>query len=120
MAAPSVITALTEVNMQAAQSFVPYFVRVDCDAHSRHRSPQGVYRVEVEATQTTIERACSAIQTIKDRVAFMCENTNRAIVRVFTIDGDEVCIPRYIEPENYDSGEYLGRAVEYPESITIQ
>lgn len=106
--------------MQVAQSFIPYFVRVDCDAPSRHRSPQGVYRVEVEATQSTIERACSAIQTIKDRVAFMCENTNRTIVRVFTEHGDEVRVPSYIETEECDSGSYLGRALDYPEVITLQ
>lgn len=106
--------------MQVAQSFIPYFVRVDCDAHSRHRSPQGVYRVEVKSTPSIVESACSAIQTIKDRVAFMCENTNRAIVRVFKEDGSEVRVPKYIETDECPSGAYLGRAENYPEEITLQ
>lgn len=106
--------------MQVAREVVPYFVRVDCEAHSRHRSPQGVYLVEVDATKTILERACSAIQTIKDSVAFMCENTNRTIVRVFAKDGSEVLLPQHIETEDSESGLYFGRADGYPEIITLQ
>lgn len=96
------------------------FVRVDCDAYSRHRDPKGVYQVDVIADSSMIHNACVAMSTIKSQVAFIHENLNRLSMRVFTKDGNEVLIPGCMDLDDLDTGHYKGRAQEYPEHITIQ
>lgn len=95
-------------------------VRVDCDAYSRHRDPKGVYHVDVDQPSSMIQNACVAIQTIKNHVAFIHENLHRVTMRVFTTDGSEVFIPAHIDTDYCHDGSYKGRAVSYPEEITLQ
>lgn len=106
--------------MSTAQPNVPFFVRVDCDAHSRHRNPQGVYHVETVKEETILHCASAAIQIVKDQVAFIDENIDKVSIRVFAKDGSEIVVPTTIDAKFHEYGSFHGRAAEYPDEITIQ
>lgn len=109
-----------EVKMQIPPSLMSLFVKIECNAHSSHRDPTGVYSVEVQSERTLVHSACAAIEIIKGHVAFLDENIDKAVVRVFRDNGSEVPIPVSVETKYHDSGSFRGRALDYPEEIIFQ
>ena len=106
--------------MQVAHPNVSFFVKVDCQAHSRHRDPQGVYHVKVVKEETILHCANAAIQIVKDHVAFIDENIDKVTIRVFSPDGDEVPVAASVDSQFCEYGSFQGRAEDYPENITVQ
>lgn len=99
---------------------VSFYISVECDAHSRHRDPSGVYRVDVVEEDTLLQSASAAIEIIKARTAFLDENSGKVKTRVFLSDGGEVRIPIVLSSKYHDHGNFHGRVKEYPDEITFQ
>ncbi len=99
---------------------VSLYVQVECDAYSRHRSPQGVYDVTVTDEGSIVHAACAAMQIVKDYAPFIDENVNNVTMRVFSKDGQEIRVPQMFDSEYYEKGCFGGRVCDYPSSITIQ
>lgn len=97
-----------------------FFVRVECSAHSLHRDPQGVYAVEVLEDETLLHQACAALEIVRECAPFMSENLDKTILRVFSHDGQEISIPKTLSARHDIVGAFLGRSLEYPDSITMQ
>lgn len=99
---------------------VPFFIKIEGQAFSNHRSPAGVFKVEVGEEASIVHAALAAIQVAKDYVPFMDENPNCFTLRAFREDGQEVIVPRTLTPSQDMMGFFCGRAAVYPEIITVQ
>lgn len=99
---------------------VSLYVKVDCNATSRHRDPQGIYLVDVVEDQSILHCANAAIQVVKDRVAFIDENIDKVTLKVFCAQGNEIRIPVLVETQFHDRANFRGRALDFPEIITLQ
>lgn len=101
-------------------SYVPFFVKIEGQPHSQHRSPQGVYHVEVLQEESLLHSACAALSVTKDCAPFIQENPDCFKVTVFSADGEEIVIPTLLDTV-YDSVAcFYGRATDYPAIITVQ
>lgn len=99
---------------------VSLFVLVECDPHSRHRDPKGVYKVALMEEKSLLHCACAAVQLVKDHAPFVQENLSSTNIRVFSHDGNEIKISTTVDPQFLELGLFLGRASSFPESITLQ
>lgn len=100
---------------------ISLFVRIDCQAHSAHRDPKGVYRIDVHSSETKTKRVHTAMSTALCRVPFLRENLHRATMRVFNDSGDEIiCGKSFNLDDPEEIGRYLGRTKDYPENIKYQ
>lgn len=108
--------------MHVPKITTPLFVRVDCQAHSRYRSPEGVYQVNVPQDCHVIQQASTAVRLVRENAAFMNENADKACVRVFSAEGHEISVPLLMEDPEDDEmdASFCGRAIDFPEHITIQ
>lgn len=106
--------------MLVSDENISLYVLIDCEAHSRHRDPQGVYRVDLVAEESLVHCACAAIQVAKSAVAFLEENLEKAVLRVFSHDGNEIKIPVPVDSKFYEMGFLHGRVEDFPEIITLQ
>jgi hypothetical protein len=101
-------------------SSLSFFVKVEGQAHSNHRNPQGVYAIEVLEEKTPAHSAVAAAHVARESVPFLNENPDCFILRVFTSDGTEVLVPRTLNTTHEEYGRFGGRAKSYPEIITLQ
>lgn len=106
--------------MSNVQTHVALFVLVECDPHSNHRNPKGVYKVNVVEEETPLHCACAAVQLVRDYAPFVEENIDKTNIRVFADDGTEIKIAANVDPRFYDLGLFEGRCQDVPESITLQ
>ena len=99
---------------------LPFFIKVEGQAYSNHRSPQGIYEVKVRAEKSIEHSACAALSVARDSVPFLDENREYFTVRVYKQDGTEVVIPRSLVTHFEEKGRFTGRATSYPEEISFQ
>ena len=108
------------VIMQTLCSSQSIFIKVEGQCHSNHRSPQGVYKVEVIPEKTIAHSACAAIQVARYSVPFLSENPDRFTLTAFSEDGHEISIPRPLTTAHDHRGCFKGRSFDHPDTITIQ
>lgn len=106
--------------MSSLGSNISLFVLVECDPHSSHRDPKGVYKVELIEEKSLLHCACAAVQIVKDYAPFLEENIDKTHMRVFSHDGSEIRIATFVDPQYLEMGLFQGRADDFPESITLQ
>ena len=98
-------------------SRVSFFVKVEGHAYSRHRSPTGVYKVDVREEKTVKHSACAAMEVARQRVPFLNENPHGFTFRTFLDNGEEVVVPKVLATQYGDHGSYDGRQLVYPTAI---
>lgn len=100
--------------------YVSFFVSVSGEAPSRYRSPDGVYKVDViQDTHSLINMAHSVLEEAVTTIPFLYENLSNFSVKVFSSQGDYIATN--LNHCNYETKAcYCGRALEYPDTITIQ
>lgn len=101
-------------------SSLQFLVKVEGQSHSNHRNPQGVYHIEVVEEKTIAHSAYAAIQVAKDAVPFLNENPESMTLKAYTLDGEEISIPRPLCTHHEHHGFYVGRAKDFPDTITFQ
>lgn len=107
-------SAVGEGNM-----FVTFFVRVLATPHSRHRSPEGVYKVQVRQSMDSLEeQAREARQVAFDHIPFLHENMHCSTISVFSERGNEIRIKDTF-CDDISVGLYCGRAETFPEHLTM-
>jgi hypothetical protein len=105
--------------MSTGVTTLPFFVKVEGQAYSNHRSPRGVWGVEVKAEKSLAHSACAALAVARDMVPFLNENREYFTLRVYKEDGQEVVVPRSLVTHFEEEGRFTGRAKAYPEEITF-
>jgi hypothetical protein len=97
--------------------YISFFVKVEGEAHSRYRSPDGVYKVDViDDKSPVIKMASAALHEAIDTIPFLQESIHNFSVKLFSDKGDHIATTL-----NISTGKaiYCGRATEYPECITV-
>ena len=106
--------------MSIGVTTLPFFVKVEGQAYSNYRNPQGIYGVEVKAEKSLAHSACAALAVARDSVPFLDENKELFTLRVYKEDGQEIVIPRSLITHFEEEGRFTGRAKDYPEEISFQ
>jgi len=96
------------------------YVRIECEAFSGHRNPEGIYCVDVADDKSLLHAASAAIQIVREHVPFLDENLNRTSIRVFSPEGSEILLAVEIESDQVDFGSFKGRASDHPPIIALQ
>lgn len=106
--------------MSSVNSNISLFVLVDCDPHSNHRNPKGVYKVSVLQEETPLHCACAAVYLVRAYAPFVEENIDKTLIRVFSQEGHEIKISSNVSSQFHNHGWFEGRTSDFPESITLQ
>lgn len=96
---------------------LPFYIKVDGQAFSGHRDPQGVYEVEVLSDAGIVHSAYAALEVAKEYVPFLDENTEFFTLRAFTKDGTEIIVKRPMNISNNIKTCFCGRVSNYPDHL---
>ncbi len=96
---------------------LPFYIKVDGQAFSGHRDPQGIYEVEVLSDAGLVHSASIAIEVAKEYIPFLDENSDVFTLRAFTKDGTEVVVKRSLASTDSIKTCFCGRAASYPSHL---
>jgi len=101
--------------------YVSFYVSVVGQAHSRHRSPEGVYQIDVlDGASSQQIAAEAALSSALRHIPFLEDDASRFSIRLFTDDGEEFVLPLTGSSPHESKACYCGRAFDYPDFIMIQ
>ena len=93
-----------------------YYLLVEGSAHSAHRNPEGIYRIDVIDDETTVDITANiAIDTGKSTIPFIGEGLAQHSIRIFDDSGSEITLTQTASnlPQK---GLFIGR-VELPKGF---
>lgn len=96
---------------------LPFYIKVDGQAFSGHRDPQGIYEVEVLSDAGLVHSAYAALEIAKEYIPFLDENSDNFTLRAFTKDGTEVIVKRPMPLNSNTKTCFCGRVSSYPSHL---
>jgi hypothetical protein len=103
------------------ESHISFLVKVEGSAHSRHRSPEGVYQLDVMTRSSPVRyMAETIIQSALHHIPFLNEESNKFSIRLFSVQGEEIVSSTSRSFDKSDDVCYCGRVFDYPEILSLQ
>ena len=94
-------------------TYTTFLILVEGVPHSRHRSPIGLYRIDVITDNMSLDTAAtSVLEAAKYNIPFLNELTLQYSVRIFLESGEELKLPKPTYEHDDGLTCYCGRVTD--------
>lgn len=98
--------------------YVKFFVKVEGIPVSAHRSPEGIYHVDViDGIASMKQCAGAALCSAINNIPFLLDDLSRFSLRLFSNAGEEINAKTSVPVHVESLACYCGKTKEYPETI---